>query len=201
MPEDGTGGPAEQPTAAPAKQPTAASTPQPTAASTPQPAWWRRHKLISATGGVALIAAAGAGAAIASASSGAPPPTPAARAYATTTSVLAAMDSKGAVCSGVGPAGAFMDCSGASSGDTVIGLFRNHADAMAYADGMVILGLQLRTPTAEVVGPNWVVNTSPTFAADVVAAIGGQIVTKANAQPGPAAAWPADVISGAGARG
>ena len=56
-------------------------------------------------------------------------------------------------------------------------------------------------PTAEVVGPNWVVNTSPAFADEVVSAIGGQIVTKANAQPPPAAAWPADVISGAGAGG
>jgi len=184
MPEEGTArAPAEQSTAAPAQP----------------PAWWRRHKLISVTGGVALIAAAGAGAAIAGASSG-PPPTPTARAYATTTSMLAAMDSKGAVCSGAGPAGAFMDCSGASSGDTVIGLFRNHADAVAYADGMVILGLRLHTPTAEVVGPNWVVNTSPAFAGEVVAAIGGEIITKANAQP-PTAAWPTDVISGAAAWG
>ena len=156
--------------------------------------------LITATGGVVLIAAAGTGAAIASASSGAPP-IPTARAYANTTSVLAAMDSKGAVCSGVGPAGEFMDCSGASSGDTVIGMFSNHADALAYADGMVILGLQLHTPTAEVVGPNWVVNTSPAFAGEVVDAIGGEIVTKANAQPSPAAAWPTDVIWGTAAGG
>jgi hypothetical protein len=147
-----------------------------------------------------LIAAAGAGAAIASASSGTPP-APTARAYANTTSVLAAMDSRGAVCSGAGPAGEFMDCSGASSGDTVIGMFSSHADAVAYADSMVILGLQLHTPTAEVVGPNWVVNTSPAFAGEVVGAIGGRIVTKANAQSAPAAAWPADVISGTAARG
>jgi hypothetical protein len=184
MPEDGTG----------------ATTGQPTAPSAHQPAWWRRHRLITVSGGMVLIAAAGAGAAIASASSGTPP-APAARAYANTTSVLAAMDSKGAVCSGAGPAGEFMDCSGASSGDTVIGMFSSHADAVAYADGMVILGLQLHTPTAEVVGPNWVVNTSPAFAGEVVAAIGGEIVTKANAGPGPAAAWPTDVISGAAAQG
>jgi hypothetical protein len=184
MPEDGTHAPTERPTA-----------------SAQQPAWWRRHKLISAAGGVVLIAAAGAGAAMASASSGTPRPTPTARAYASTTGMLAAMDGNGAVCSGQGPAGAFMDCSGASSGDTVIGLFRNHADAVGYADSMVILGLQLHTPTAEVVGPNWVVNTSPAFADEVVAAIGGQIVTKANARPAPGAAWPADVISGAGAQG
>jgi len=184
MPEDETRAPAEQSTAA----------------STRHPAWWRRHKLITASGGVVLIAAAGTAAAIASASSGRPP-APTARAYANTTSVLAAMDSRGAVCSGVGPAGAFMDCSGASSGDTVIGLFSNHADALAYADGMVILGLQLHTPTAEVVGPNWVVNTSPAFAGEVVDAIGGEIVTKANAEPPPTAAWPADVISGTSAGG
>jgi hypothetical protein len=184
MPEDETRAPAEQSTAA----------------STRHPAWWRRHKLITASGGVVLIAAAGTAAAIASASSGRPP-APTARAYANTTSVLAAMDSRGAVCSGVGPAGAFMDCSGASSGDTVIGMFRSHADALAYADGMVILGLQLHTPTAEVVGPNWVVNTSPAFAGEVVDAIGGEIVTKANAQPSPAAAWPTDVIWGTAAGG
>jgi hypothetical protein len=184
MPEDGTRAPAGESTEA----------------STRHPAWWRRHKLITATGGVVLIAAAGAGAAMASASSGTPP-IPPARAYANTTSVLAAMDSKGAVCTGAGPAGEFVDCSGASSGDTVIGMFSNHADALAYADGMVILGLQLRTPTAEVVGPNWVVNTSPAFADEVVDAIGGEIVTKANAQPPPAAAWPTDVISGTNDRG
>ena len=55
------------------------------------------------------------------------------------------------------------------------------------ADGMVALGLQLHTPTAEVVGPNWVVNTSPAFADEVVDAIGGQVITKANAQGSPEA--------------
>ena len=101
--------------------------------------------------------------------------------------VLAAMDSKGAVCSGAGQAGQFADCSADSNGDTVIGLFSDHADALAYADGMVTLGLQLHTPTAEVVGPNWVVNTSPAFADEVVDAIGGQVITKANAQGSPEA--------------
>ena len=91
------------------------------------------------------------------------------------------MDSRGVVCSGVGPAGQFADCSGASDGDTVIGMFSSHANALAYAYGMVTLGLQLHTPTAEVVGPNWVVNTSPAFAGEVVEAIGGQVITKANA--------------------
>jgi hypothetical protein len=186
MPEDETRAPKDQPTAGPAT------------ASAHHPSWWRRHKLISAAGGVVLLAGAGTGAALSIGTSRSSPPIPTAHAYASTTGVLAAMDSKGAVCSGVGPAGQFMDCSGASSGDTVIGMFSDHADAVAYADGMVTLGLQLHTPTAEVVGPNWVVNTSPAFAGEVVDAIGGQVITKANAQPAPAAAWPADVISGAG---
>jgi hypothetical protein len=173
-------------------------TARPTTASARHLSWWRRHKLITAAGGVVLLAGAGTGAALATGASGPPPPIPTAHAYASSTGVLAAMDSKGAVCSGAGPAGQFMDCSGASSGDTVIGMFNNHADAVAYADGMVTLGLQLHTPTAEVVGPNWVVNTSPAFADEVVDAIGGQIITKANAQPAaPAAAWPADVFTGA----
>ena len=102
---------------------------------------------------------------------------------------------------GRGPGGRVHGLLGGQRGDTVIGLFSSHANAVAYADGMVILGLHLHTPTAEVVGPNWVVNTSPAFAGEVVAAIGGEIVTKANAQPGPAAAWPTDVIPGAAARG
>jgi hypothetical protein len=131
---------------------------------------------------VVLVAAAGTGAALAIQSPASPPDIPAAHAYASATGVLAAMDRRGAVCSGVGQAGQFADCSGTSAGDTVIGLFSDHANALAYADGMIILGIQLHTPTAEVVGPNWVVNTSPVFAGEVVDAIGGQVLTKANAQ-------------------
>jgi hypothetical protein len=176
---------------------TRAPTGRPTATSGHHPAWWRRHKRITAAGGAVLMVAAGTGAAFASRTSN-PPPIPAAHAYSNTSGVLAAMDRRGVVCQDVGPAGAFMDCSGASTGDTVIGLFSNHADAVAYADSMIILGMQLRTPAAEVVGPNWVVNTSPAFAGEVVDAIGGEIVTKANAQSSPvsAPAWPAAVIAG-----
>jgi hypothetical protein len=174
------------------------TTGRPTATSGQQPAWWRRHKRITAAGGAVLIAAAGTGAAFASRTPNPPRAIPAAHAYSATTGVLAAMNSKGVVCQDAGPAGAFMDCSGASSGDTVIGMFGNHADAVAYADSMIILGLQLRIPAAEVVGPNWVVNTSPAFAGEVVDAIGGEIITKANAQSPPvsAPAWPAAVIAG-----
>ncbi|HEX4093410.1 MAG TPA: hypothetical protein VHZ33_32220 [Trebonia sp.] len=187
MPDDSTAGPAGRPAAA----------------SPPDPPWWRRRRALTVVGGAALIvAAAGTGAALASGSSGEPRPIPAAHAYASPTGVLAAMNRKGVVCTDVGPAGQFMDCSGASQGDTVIGMFNDHAQAVAYADGMVTLGLTLHTPTAEVVGPNWVVNTSPAFADEVVDAIGGQVITKANAQPTPTAvpatAWPASVIEGGG---
>lgn len=181
MPEEGTRAPAGQPTAAPS-------------AASPYPAWWRRRKVVASVGGAAvLVAAAGAGVAVVSRMSTPPRVIPAAHAYASANGVLAALDSRGATCSSVGQAGQFADCSGASDGDTVIGMFASHADAVAYADGMVTLGLQLHTPTAEVVGPNWVVNTSPAFAGQVVAAIGGEIITKANAQPPPvsAPAWPA----------
>jgi hypothetical protein len=184
----------EEETRAPTGQPTA----RPTGTSR-NPPWWRRRKIVAIVGGaVVLVAAAGTGAALASGTPTTPPAIPPAHSYASATGVLAAMDRKGVVCSGVGQAGQFADCTGASDGDTVIGMFRDHADAVAYADGMVTLGLQLHTPTAEVVGPNWVVNTSPAFADEVVDAIGGQIITKANAQPAaPAAAWPADVFTGA----
>jgi hypothetical protein len=159
-----------------------------TAAATPPAPWWRRRRVMAVAGGaVALVAAAGAGAALAAGTSSSPPVIPTARAYASATGVLAAMDSKGAVCSGAGQAGQFADCSADSNGDTVIGMFSDHADALAYADGMITLGLQLHTPTAEVVGPNWVVNTSPAFAGEVVDAIGGQVLTKANAQESPEA--------------
>jgi hypothetical protein len=170
---------------------------QPSAAA-PGPPWWRRRKIVAGVGGVVLAAAAGAGAVLVTRTSGAPPAIPTARSYPSAISVLAAMDRRGVVCSGVGQAGQFADCSGAADGDTVIGMFGNHADAVAYADGMVTLGLQLHTPTAEVVGPNWVVNTSPAFADQVVDAIGGVIITKENAHPPPgtAPAWPAAVFSG-----
>ena len=170
----------------------------PAATAAQRQSWWRRHKLVTVAGGVALLAGAGTGAALAATSAGSAPPIPPARAYASATGVLSALDSRGVVCSGVGQTGQFADCTGVSDGDTVIGMFTDHADAVAYADGMVRLGLQLHTPTAEVVGPNWVVNTCPAFADQVVDAIGGQIITKENAQPpsGTAPAWPAAVFSG-----
>jgi hypothetical protein len=187
MPEDETRAPAGQPDGGPE------------ATAVPARPWWRRHRLITAAGGVVLIAGAGTGAALAATSAGSAPPIPAARAYASATGVLAALDSRGVVCSGVGQTGQFADCTGVSDGDTVIGMFTDHEDAVDYADGMVTLGLQLHTPTAEVVGPNWVVNTCPAFAGEVVAAIGGEIITKANAQPpATAPAWPAAVFSGTG---
>ena len=94
-----------------------------TAVATPHAPWWRRRRVVAVAGGaVVLVAAAGTGAALASGSSAAPPVIPAARAYPSAVAVLAAMDSKGAVCSGAGQAGQFADCSADSNGDTVIGI-------------------------------------------------------------------------------
>jgi hypothetical protein len=178
----------EEETRAPVSGPQSGPPGWPTATSTQHAPWWRRRRVLVVAGGaVVLVAAAGTGAALASGGSAPPPVIPAARAYASPTGVLAAMDRGGAVCSGAGQAGQFADCSGDSEGDTVIGMFSDHGEAVAYADGMITLGLQLHTPTAEVVGPNWVVNTSPAFAEEVVAAIGGEVLTMANAQGTPQA--------------
>jgi hypothetical protein len=112
-------------------------------------------------------------------------PTPAASSYSDVESLIAAMAVHGAICAGVTfPAGdsvpgsipPLAECSGASQGDTSISVFDTHADALAYARNMLAVGGQLG-PTAEVVGPDWAVNTSPAFAAKVVRAVGGQVLT------------------------
>jgi hypothetical protein len=66
-------------------------------------------------------------------------------------------------------------------------VFDNHADATAYANNMLRIGKGLGTPTAQVVGPNWTVNTTPTFAPKVVSAVGGQLITVAAAAPASSA--------------
>ena len=45
---------------------------------------------------------------------------------------------------------------------------------------MINSGATTNTPTAEVVGPNWAVNTVPSFATQVQRAVGGQLI---NGQP------------------
>jgi len=112
-----------------------------------------------------------------------PPP---ARSYPGVQSLLAAMAQHGAACSHVsidtgsavsGALSTFAECSGTSSGDTAIVIFTDHASAVAYANDMLNVGKSLG-PTAEVVGPDWTVNTVPTFAAKVVKAVGGQLITE-----------------------
>jgi hypothetical protein len=84
----------------------------------------------------------------------------------------------------------YVDCSGASNSDTVVNTFTDHASALAYAHWMLAVGNSLGMPTAEVVGPNWVVNAVPLFARKVVQAGGGQLISTAAASssPPPAAA-------------
>jgi hypothetical protein len=43
-------------------------------------------------------------------------------------------------------------------------VFTDHASALAYANDMIGVGQTTSTPAAEVVGPNWTVNTVPAFA-------------------------------------
>lgn len=113
-----------------------------------------------------------------------------AQSYANAKALLTAMAANGAPCSGVsytsssvyGGVGQFVECSGASNGDTALGIFDNHSDAVTYADDMVSVGKVANSPVAVVVGPDWAVNTSPAFAKKVVKAIGGTIITGSSAQ-------------------
>lgn len=104
--------------------------------------------------------------------------------YSDVESLLAAMAVKGAVCTGVsfvshgtvpGSINPYAECSGSSNGDTSMSLFTSHAAALDYAKTQLGVGKSLNSATAEVVGPNWVGNTVPSFAAKVQRAVGGQI--------------------------
>ncbi len=123
------------------------------------------------------------------------PAAPAAQSYAHVQSLLAAMAQHGAACSNVSSntsstiAGSLSaaDCSGVSAGDTVVAMFTDHASAVAYANSILGLGQSLG-PVAEVVGPDWTVNTVPAFAHKVVTAVGGQLMLVPSASsPAPAA--------------
>jgi len=124
-------------------------------------------------------------------------PSPTARSYPNTSSLLAAMVTHGAACTGAsfksggvvtGEVNPFVSCSGGTSdGDTAILVFTDRADATTYANDMIRTSVGIGTPTAEVVGPNWTVNTTPTFAPKVVSAVGGQLITVAAAAPASSA--------------
>lgn len=118
--------------------------------------------------------------------------TPVAQSYPDTASLLAAMAAHGATCSGAtlssggvvpGEINPYADCSGISNGDTAVLVFTDHASALAYGNHMISAGL---SPVAEVVGPDWTVNTVPAFARKVISAVGGQLIS-APAAPAPAA--------------
>lgn len=117
--------------------------------------------------------------------------------YSTVEYLLAAMTANGATCSnqtlkynGVvpGEVNPFVDCTAVSGSDTVVVIFTDHASAIAYANGMLGIGQTTSSPTAEVVGPNWTVNTVPAFAPKVIKAVGGQLIT---APSSPATSAPA----------
>ena len=103
----------------------------------------------------------------------------------------------GAVCSDAsintgsavsGALSTYAECSGASSGDTAIVVFTDHVSALAYANNMIRTGEGLGDPTAEVVGPDWTVNTVPAFADKVVKAVGGQLIAGPSAAPSSSSA-------------
>jgi hypothetical protein len=91
----------------------------------------------------------------------------------------------------------YASCDGATPGDTAILVFTHQADALSYAHRMISTGEAIDDQAAEVVGPDWTVNTSPAFATKVLKAIGGQLLTgppvasaPQNPAPGSASAEP-----------
>lgn len=151
---------------------------------------------------VAVIASVGGKSNKPAAASSSPsaPATPTAQSYTHVQSLLATMAAHGATCSGVslssggtvsGERNPYADCSGASSGDTSVLVFTDHASALAYANNQLSVGQQINNPTAEVVGPDWTVNTSPAFAAKVIKAVGGQLLTEPAASSSTPASTPA----------
>ena len=91
--------------------------------------------------------------------------------YKDAESLMAAMAANGAPC---------------NPQDCTVAMFLTHASAQAYAHQAA--GRNFGTPIAEVVGPNWVVNTDPAFARKVVQAVGGQLITGPAASASPSAA-------------
>lgn len=126
-----------------------------------------------------------------------------ARSYADVQALTDAMAAGGASCSNItlssggtvtGEVNPFAGCDGTTAGDTAILVFTDHADAVAYAHSMINVGEETGDQAAEVIGPNWTVNTGPVFAAKVLKAIGGQLLTGppvAGASAGPESPAPA----------
>jgi hypothetical protein len=107
--------------------------------------------------------------------------------YRDVQSLVAAMAVHGAVCGNVqfvsstmpGGLSPHVGCDGASSGDTSVVVFTDHGSALTFARLQIQENSTLG-PMAEVVGPDWAVNTVPAFARQVVRAVGGQVLTAAS---------------------
>jgi hypothetical protein len=107
--------------------------------------------------------------------------------YRDVESLVAAMAVHGAVCGNVqftsstmpGGLSPHVGCDGISSGDTSVVVFTDHGSALTFARNLIQSDSSLG-PMAEVVGPDWVVNTVPAFARQVMHAVGGQLLTPAN---------------------
>jgi hypothetical protein len=189
QPPGGAETPEGQPPGGPAGQPPG-SNPQ-----GPKP-FWRRTPFLMAAPPLTFIAIVTIVGCVSTSSPTASPPS--ARSYPDVQSLLAAMAQHGAACSNVsiktgstvgGALNTFAECSGTSSGDTAIVIFTDHASAVDYANSMLNLSAeQSLGPAAEVVGPDWTVNTSPAFAAKVVKAVGGQLITEPSSAPSASSA-------------
>ena len=127
------------------------------------------------------------------------PSAPAAQSYSDAASLLAAMAAHGAVCSGAtfnsggtvpGEVNPYAECGGITGGDTSVLVFTDHASALAYGNDMIRVSQSMGSSAAEVVGPNWTVNTVPAFASEVISAVGGQLISAPTAPSAATATSP-----------
>jgi hypothetical protein len=156
---------------------------------------WVRNTFLGIVGLIVLIVIIGAATHKATPTA-ASTPTPTAQSYPSTAALLAAMTAHGASCPGVkfssggtraGEVNPFATCNSGGQGNTVIIVFKTHDEALGYANSMISVGQSTNLPAAEVVGPNWTVNTVPSFAPTVVRAIGGQLITSTSSAPAASA--------------
>jgi hypothetical protein len=106
-------------------------------------------------------------------------------------SLLAALAVHGAPCTAVtfvngtvpGGINPYADCTGVRAGDTAVSMFSSHSSALAYARQQMATSAGLGIAVAEVVGPNWTVNTIPAYARMAARAVGGRVISRAAAAP------------------
>jgi hypothetical protein len=141
----------------------------------------------------ALVLAAGCSSSASQSRAGAPPRDGAY--FANAELLLAALNAAGEPCifpsviaNPTAPGAVSMtDCSspqasGDQNGDTSVIVFDTHAHALSFAQGMVSGGL---APGAEeVIGVDWVVNTTPAYGVQVQLALGGSTLLAPSAAAG-----------------